>query len=91
MYSTDDLSCLFIGTQTYMLIGDIVLLLHFAGIDIPIPAEFIRLLDYNSLFLISMILLFYVLTEILFYLYIWQKPKTYKNVIACQKEVWQKV
>ena len=68
MYSTYDLSCLFIGTQTYMLIGDIVLLLHFAGIDIPIPAEFIRLLDYNSLFLISMILLFYVLTEILFYL-----------------------
>lgn len=76
--------------QTIFIIGDIVLLLHFAGIAIPIPAEFIRLLDYNSLFLISMILLNIVLAEILFYLLFGRNRKLIRMLLHARRKYGRK-
>ena len=90
MYSTYEFSSFFISTQIFMLIGDIVLLLHLAGIAIPIPAEFIRLLDYNSLFLISMILLYIVLAGILFYLLFGRNRKLIRMLLHARRKYGRK-
>ena len=54
-------------SQTFMFIGDIVLLLYLVGIKIPIPADFDRLIKYNDLFWVSMIFLAVILMIISFY------------------------
>ena len=77
-------------SQTLIFIGDIVLLLHLIGIDIPIPAEFGRLLKYNDLFWVSMICLAVILVILLFYVLFLRNRRLARMLLYARRKYGRK-